>query len=326
MSSLFGALRTSTFQGIKSSTLLSSSRAFSSSSAMSQIKNVTVVGAGLMGAGIAHVSAQSGHKVVVVDTSDKALENGKNIVLKSLKRITNKKFGEGSEEGKKAIDSVMGNLSWTTSVEDGAKDSDLIVEAIIENMKIKKDLFSKLDKLAPASCIFASNTSSLIIGEIATATERRDNFAGLHFFNPVPMMKLVEVIKTDDTNETTYKSLMDFCKRIGKTPITCKDTPGFVVNRLLVPNLAEAIRMVERGDCTKEDVDIGMKLGAGHPMGPFELADYVGLDTTKHILDGWSEKYPDVQLFRPIPMLNKLVEEGKLGMKSGEGFYNYKKK
>ena len=139
------------------------------------------------------------------------------------------------------------------------------------------------------------------------------------------MMKLVEVIRTDLTSDQTYKSLMEFSKKLGKTPITCKDTPGFVVNRLLVPNLAEAVRMVERGDATIEDVDIGMTLGAGHPMGPFTLADYVGLDTTKFILDGWHNQYPDVELFKPVELLNKLVAEGKYGRKSGEGFYKYKK-
>ena len=178
--------------------------------------------------------------------------------------------------------------------------------------------------MAPEKTIFASNTSSLPIADIADATpSRKDRFGGLHFFNPVPVMKLLEVIRIPETSDETVQAMQEWGKAMGKTTVAAKDTPGFIVNRLLVPNLMEAIRMVERGDATAKDVDIAMKLGAGNPMGPFELADYVGLDTIKFIVDGWHQKYPDQPLFKPSPTLDKLVAEGKLGKKTNEGFYKY---
>lgn len=180
-------------------------------------------------------------------------------------------------------------------------------------------------QVAPEHTIFTSNTSSLSIGEIAAATNRKDRFGGLHFFNPVPVMKLLEIVRTADTSDQTYQSLRTFGEKLGKVCITCKDTPGFVVNRLLVPYMAESVRMLERGDASARDIDTAMKLGAGYPMGPIELSDYVGLDTTSKILKGWHEKYPDNPLYQPLPLLEKLVSEGKLGMKTGEGFYKYKK-
>lgn len=192
-------------------------------------------------------------------------------------------------------------------------------------MKVKHELFTLIDKSAPNHAILTSNTSSLSIEEIAQVTNRKDKFGGLHFFNPVPVMKLLEVIRIPQTTDETYNKLMEFGASIGKVCITCKDTPGFVVNRLLVPYMAEAVRMLERGDASAKDIDTAMKLGAGYPMGPFELADYVGLDTTNHIINGWYEKYPDNPLFKPIELVQKMVKEGKLGVKSGEGFYSYKK-
>jgi len=185
--------------------------------------------------------------------------------------------------------------------------------------------FSMVSQVAPSHTIFASNTSSLPIADIALPTNRKDRFVGLHFFNPVPVMKLLEVVRISDTSEETYNSVMAWGKAIGKQTVTCKDTPGFIVNRLLVPYLMEAMRLLERGDASARDIDIAMKLGAGYPMGPFELADYVGLDTSKFIMEGWYEKYPENPLFAPVPILNKLVSEGKLGRKTGEGFYNYQK-
>lgn len=179
--------------------------------------------------------------------------------------------------------------------------------------------------MAPEHTIFASNTSSLSIGEIASVTKRKDRFGGLHFFNPVPVMKLLEVIRTNDTSDETFKRIRHFGESVGKVCIDCRDTPGFVVNRLLLPYLGEAIRLLERGDASARDIDIAMKLGAGHPMGPIELSDYVGLDTTYNVLKGWHEKYPDNPLFAPLPSLEKLVKEGKLGVKTGEGFYKYTK-
>merc|ERR1739842_290235 len=175
------------------------------------------------------------------------------------------------------------------------------------------------DQIAPAKTIFASNTSSLPISEIASTSSRADRFGGLHFFNPVPVMKLLEVVRIPQTSDETYNAMVAWGKAMGKVTVECKDTPGFIVNRLLVPYILEAVRMVERGDASVKDVDTAMKLGAGYPMGPFELADYVGLDTMKFIQDGWHEKYPDEPLFNHSPLLAQLVAEGKLGVKSGEG-------
>jgi len=224
------------------------------------------------------------------------------------------------------VSSTISNISIETNAEKAVKSADLVVEAAVENMELKKKLFTQLDKVAPASTIFASNTSSLPIGEMAQVTKRPDRFVGLHFFNPVPVMKLLEVVRTPQTSDEVFNSANEWGKSIGKTTVACKDTPGFIVNRLLVPYLAEAVRMLERGDASDRDIDTSMKLGAGYPMGPLELADYVGLDVTKFILAGWNERFPDNILFKPIPLLNKLVEEGKLGVKTGQGFYKYDKK
>ena len=238
-----------------------------------------------------------------------------------------KKQYEGkADEGKKYLESTLKNITLSTSSESACSDTDLVVEAIVENLDKKRQLFASLDKVAKPHTIFASNTSSLPIADIAASTKRLDRFGGLHFFNPVPMMKLLEVIRTPQTSDDTFNSLLAFGKSVGKVTVNCKDTPGFIVNRLLVPYLLESIRLVERGDASPRDVDTAMKLGAGHPMGPFELADYVGLDTTKFIIDGWSRAYPNETLFKESPLLSKLVSEGKFGVKSGEGFYKYEKK
>uniref|UniRef100_A0A7N6A7G0 3-hydroxyacyl-CoA dehydrogenase n=1 Tax=Anabas testudineus TaxID=64144 RepID=A0A7N6A7G0_ANATE len=277
-------------------------RGFSSSAVRSLvIKHVTIIGGGQMGAGIAQVAASTGHTVALVDTSDDILKKSIKAIEGSLKRVAKKKFADKPEAGE-----------------------EFIQKAIVENLKIKQDLFGRLDKLAPAHTIFASNTSSLRISEIASSTNRLDRFGGLHFFNPVPMMKLVEVVGTSSTSQETFDSLLNFGKVLGKTPVSCKDTPGFIVNRLLVPYNMEAIRLHERGHGSKEDIDIAMKLGAGYPMGPFELADYVGLDVIKFIMDGWNALEPDNPLFAQSELLNKLVAEGKYGRKTGEGFYKYK--
>ncbi|XP_049899850.1 hydroxyacyl-coenzyme A dehydrogenase, mitochondrial [Epinephelus moara] len=288
------------------------------------IKHVTIIGSGQMGAGIAQVAASTGHSVTLVDTNDDILKKAVKGIEGSLKRVVKKKFADKPEAGEEFIQKVLKNVSTSTDAGSVVQGSDLVLEAIVENLKIKQDLFGGLDKLAPAHTIFASNTSSLPITDIASSTNRLDRFGGLHFFNPVPMMRLVEVIATSQTSQETFDSLLNFSKVLGKTPVSCKDTPGFIVNRLLVPYMLEAVRLYERGHGSKEDIDIAMKLGAGYPMGPFELADYVGLDTTKFIIDGWSAADPTNPLFAPSEVLNKLVAEGKLGKKTGEGFYKYK--
>ncbi|XP_063223510.1 hydroxyacyl-coenzyme A dehydrogenase, mitochondrial-like [Bacillus rossius redtenbacheri] len=297
----------------------------SSKAASTMIKNVTVIGGGLMGSGIAQVAAQTGHQVVLCEVSDQALQKSRSSIQTSLQRVAKKQFKDKPAEAEKFVNDSLARLNTSLNVEESVKSADLIIEAIVENLEAKHKLFSNLDAVAPSHTIFASNTSSLSIEEIASVTKRQDRFGGLHFFNPVPVMKLLEVVRIPQTSDDTYHRMMAWGAAMGKTTITCKDTPGFVVNRLLVPNLAEAVRMLERGDATARDIDTAMKLGASHPMGPFELADYVGNDTTKFILDGWHKRFPDVELFKPIPLLTKMVEEGKLGIKSGEGFYKYNK-
>ncbi|XP_068950952.1 hydroxyacyl-coenzyme A dehydrogenase, mitochondrial [Petaurus breviceps papuanus] len=288
------------------------------------IKHVIVIGGGLMGAGITQVAASTGHAVVLVDQSDEILAKSRKGIEENLQRVVKKKFAEDPQAGDEFIKKTMGNISWSTDAASVVHSTDLVIEAIVENQKVKNELFQRLDKFAAEHTIFASNTSSLQITDLANSTTRQDRFGGLHFFNPVPMMKLVEVIKTPMTSQKTFESLVDFSKALGKNPVSCKDSPGFIVNRLLVPYLMEAVRMYERGDASKEDIDIAMKMGAGYPMGPFELLDYVGLDTTKFIMDGWHKMDSKNPLFEPSQLLNKLAEEKKLGRKTGEGFYKYK--
>ncbi|KAF5898767.1 hydroxyacyl-coenzyme A dehydrogenase, mitochondrial, partial [Clarias magur] len=294
-------------------------RALSSSTVRhAAIKHVTVIGGGLMGSGIAQVAASTGHSVVLVDTSEDILKKSTKGIEGSLKRVVKKKFADKPEAGEEFVQKVLKNISTSTDAASVVKSTDLVVEAIVENLKVKQSLFSELDKAAPQHTIFASNTSSLPIADIAVSTARLDRFGGLHFFNPVPMMKLVEVVQAPGTSQETFNSLLDFSKALGKHPVSCKDTPGFIVNRLLVPYLIEGLRLHERGHGSKEDIDVAMKLGAGYPMGPFELLDYVGLDTAKFIIDGWYKADPENPLFAPSPLLNKLVSEGKLGKKTGE--------
>lgn len=300
-------------------------RSLSTSSLRQAIQNVTIIGGGLMGSGIAQVAAQSGNKVTIVEVKPELIKKAESSIAANLERVSRKLHKDDPEKAKCFVESTLANITGSTDVEQSVKDCDLVIEAIVENMEIKHQLFKKLDSVAPPKTLFASNTSSYLVTEIASVTNRKDRFGGLHFFNPVPMMKLLEVVKTEETSEETFQAMWNWGKLIGKTCIKCKDTPGFVVNRLLVPYIGEAIRMLERGDASAEDIDTAMKLGAGYPLGPIELADFVGHDTTKFILDGWHKKYPSNQLFKPVDLLNKIVAEGKLGRKTGEGFYNYKK-
>jgi len=294
-----------------------------SAMARGAIKNVAIVGGGQMGSGIAQVSAAVGQTVVVVDIDQATLDNSRKVITNSLARVAKKKHKDDAAAVTEMVDDIVSRISWTQSAEEAASTADLVVEAIVENLEVKKALFAKIDAAAPPNTILASNTSSLSIGDIAAATNRKDKFVGLHFFNPVPVMKLLEVVKTDLTDPAVFSSVSAWGADIGKTVVPCKDTPGFVVNRLLVPFLFEAVRMVDRGDATAKDVDVAMKLGAGHPMGPFELFDYIGHDTMDLIMQGWSGRYPEETLFGRSEMVKTLVEQGKLGRKTGEGFYKY---
>jgi len=299
-------------------------RGFASSMAHNaKIQEVVIIGGGLMGSGIAQVAAQTGHKVTMVDVNQEILDKSNARISESIKRVAKKKFKDDEAGAKSFIDSSLGLMNVATSANEALTSADLVVEAVVENMALKQKLFADFDKIAPAKTIFASNTSSLPISEIASVTSRPERFGGLHFFNPVPVMKLLEVVRIPETSDDTFNAMIDWGQAMDKATVDCKDTPGFIVNRLLIPYLMEAIRMVERGDASAKDVDTAMKLGAGHPMGPFELADYIGLDTNKFIMDGWSSRFPDETLFKESPLLNKLVADEKLGRKTGEGFYKY---
>ena len=280
------------------------------------IKTVGVLGCGLMGSGIAQVCAASGYKTVVREVEPALLDKG-------LARV--KKFlADGVEKGKvtaEARDATLGNLSGTVKLEDLAA-ADLIIEAIVENVDEKARVYAALDALVGEATIYCSNTSSLCITELAAKTKRPDRFAGLHFFNPVPLMKLVEVIRSLTTSDETYRQVFAFAQSLGKEPITAPDKPGFIVNRLLVPYLLDAIRSYEHGLGTIEDIDKGMKLGTGYPMGPFTLLDFVGLDTTYYIANIMFDEYRE-PAYAPPPLLKRMVLAGRLGRKSGQGFYKY---
>jgi 3-hydroxybutyryl-CoA dehydrogenase len=280
------------------------------------VQKVGVVGCGLMGSGIAQISAEAGYPTVVREVDSRLLEKGKARLEGALKKAVEK--GKSTPE---AAQSTLGRLRWTTAVEELA-DCDLVVEAIVENMEQKQTLFRALDGLCGPNAIFASNTSSLSIGDMAAATKRPQNFVGLHFFNPVPVMRLVEVVRTISTSDETYRAASEFAAKTGKTVVAAKDTPGFVVNLLLVPYLLDAIRAFEKGVASAKDIDNGMKLGCGHPMGPLELLDFVGLDTTLYIADIMFHEFKDVRYAAP-PLLRRMVAAGLHGRKSGRGFYDH---
>jgi 3-hydroxybutyryl-CoA dehydrogenase len=269
-----------------------------------------------MGSGIAQVSAQSGFMTVVREVSADLVEKGIKSIEKNLARLVEK--GTITEAAKSEI---RGQLKGTTTLED-LKDCDVIVEAIIEQLPAKRELFSLLDAICPASTIFASNTSSLTITEIAASTKRPQRFVGLHFFNPVPVMKLVEVVKTIATDPAVYEEMVEFGAKLGKTPVRANDSGGFIVNRLLVPYLLDAIRALEEGVGSVVDIDNSMKLGCGYPMGPFTLLDFVGLDTTLYISQIMFDEFKEKRFAAP-PLLKRMVLAGWLGKKSGRGFYDY---
>jgi 3-hydroxybutyryl-CoA dehydrogenase len=283
-----------------------------------QLQRIGVCGNGLMGSGIAQVAAGAGFDVVVLEADPAALERGIGRIRGSLD-----KFVEKGSLSAQQRDATLGRLRPTTKIED-LKNSDLVIEAIVENIEAKKDLFRQLDALLAPHAIICSNTSSLTVIEMAAVTKRPALVAGMHFFNPVPIMKLVEIVKTIVTSQETIDTLFELAAKLGKKPILAQDTPGFIVNRLLVPYLLYAIRMYESGLASKEDIDEGMKLGCGHPMGPLTLLDFVGLDTTYYIANIMFDEFKD-PLMAPPPLLKRMVLAGHLGRKSGKGFYDYDK-
>lgn len=280
------------------------------------IQKVGVVGCGLMGSGIAQVIAQSGFPTVVREVNAELLEKGFKNIEKNLARQEEKGTLSGA-----ARNEVRGRLKGTTSIDD-LKDCDVIVEAIIEQLPMKRELFGALDNLCASHTIFASNTSSLPIIEIAASTKRPQRFVGLHFFNPVPVMKLVEVVRTIATDSAVYEEVFAFGAKLGKTPVRANDGGGFIVNRLLVPYLLDAIRALEEGVGSVVDIDTSMRLGCGHPMGPLALLDFVGLDTTYYISQIMFDEFKEKRFAAP-PLLKRMVLAGWNGKKSGRGFYDY---
>ncbi len=283
-----------------------------------KIKKVAVLGCGLMGSGIAEVSARAGFTTVIREVSEELLEKGRSRIEKSLAKAVFKSKLEEEEKTK-----ILGRLSGVVDIEELA-DCDLVIEAIVENIEAKRQTFAALDETVKKSALFASNTSSLTITEVAMSTHRPDQFLGLHFFNPVPVMKLVEVVRTLVTSDESAERAMAFVRALGKEPVACKDNSGFIVNRLLVPYLLDAIRAYEEGVGSLEDIDKAMQLGCGYPMGPFTLLDFVGLDTTLYIANIMFDEYREKR-FAPPPLLKQMVLAGRLGRKSGHGFYEYPK-
>lgn len=280
------------------------------------IRKVGVVGCGLMGAGIAQTCAQSGYEVIVREVNQQLLDKGVARIQSAWDMMASKgKLTQGQ------VDENRSRLHGTLSLEDFA-DCDLVIEAVIENMEEKVRLFPTLDRILKPEVFILSNTSSLNVTQMGAITKRPDKVCGLHFFNPAPVMKLVEVVRTISTSEETIETIKQFAISLGKTPVLAKDTAGFIVNFLLIPYLLAAIRMLENGMATRDDIDTAMKLGCGYPMGPFTLLDYVGLDTTLWAAEAIYEEYKD-PLYAPPPLLRRMVISGMYGKKSGRGFYDY---
>ncbi|MBL6875449.1 MAG: 3-hydroxybutyryl-CoA dehydrogenase [Chitinophagales bacterium] len=281
------------------------------------MKNIAVIGAGTMGNGIAHVFAQTNYKVNLIDISQDSLDKGMAIINKNLDRlIAKEKITQSDKEA------TLKNLSTYTSIENGVKSADLVVEAATENVDLKLKIFEQLESYAPAACILASNTSSISITKIASATKRPDKVIGMHFMNPVPIMKLIEIIRGYSTSEETMNVIIELSKSLSKIPVEANDYPGFVANRILVPMINEAIYTLHEGVAGVEEIDQVMMLGMAHPMGPLQLADFVGLDVALSICNVLYEGFGNPK-YAPCPLLVNMVQAGKLGVKSGEGFYSY---
>lgn len=283
---------------------------------MTDIKKVGVLGCGLMGSGIAQVSAQAGFQTVAREIDDDLLKKGLAGIEKQLNRLVEKEKIAGE-----ARDAARARITGTTSLKELA-DCDLIIEAVVEDLKVKNAIWRELDEICPRGTIFASNTSSLTIADMAAATKRPERMIGLHFFNPVPVMQLVEVVRTIATDRAVFERGMEFARSLGKEPIECRDNSGFVVNLLLVPYMMDAIRALEQGVATIEDIDKGMRLGTGHPMGPFTLCDFVGIDTLEKIGEIMFAEYREKR-YAPPPLLKRMVSLGYFGRKTGKGFYDY---
>lgn len=283
------------------------------------IQTVGVVGAGSMGSGIANLAASSGFNVILHDIETKYVENGLARIEKFMQKSVEK--GKITEEQKAE---VIERISATTNLED-LKTADIVIEAVIENLEVKKDVFSKLDQILPKDVIIATNTSSMSITTIAAATNRPERVAGMHFFNPAQIMKLVEVVRGYKTSDETVNELKDFAKQLNKEPIEVKkDTPGFIVNRIMIPQFIEAIKLLEEGVATAEDIDKAVTLGLNYPMGPFTLQDYAGVDIGLYVMEYMKEEFNDTR-FAPPMLLKQLVRAGRLGKKTGAGFYDYDK-
>ena len=280
-------------------------------------KKVVVIGAGTMGNGIAHVFAQNGYKVNLIDTQAAALEKALATIDKNMDRQVSKGVISLAEKAK-----ALANLSTYTSIEQGVPDADLIIEAATENSTIKESIFTTIDQYAKPDAILASNTSSISIAQLAAATQRPEKVIGMHFMNPVPVMKLVEIINCNATDPLVTEAIVSLTKKINKIPCVVKDFPGFIANRILMPMINEAIIAYSEGVSDVKTIDEIMKLGMAHPMGPLQLADYIGLDVCKSILDIMYKGFGNSK-YSPCPLLVKMVEEGKLGVKTGEGFYKY---
>ncbi len=281
------------------------------------MQNISVIGAGTMGNGIAHVFAQSGYKVSLVDISEESLSRGMNTITKNLDRmVVKEKISEADKQ------TTLANIQTFTSTAEGVKNADLVVEAATENVDLKLKIFKQLDECAPAKAILSTNTSSISITKIAAVTSRPEKVIGMHFMNPVPVMKLVEIIRGYSTTDEVLNIIMETSKSLGKVPVEVNDYPGFVANKILMPMINEAIITLHEGTAGVEEIDTVMKLGMAHPMGPLQLADFIGLDVCLAILKVLQDGYGTAK-YAPCPLLVNMVTAGKLGVKSGEGFYSW---